>query len=66
MRNCLVNEKRNIYDYNDEWMDCATLQRYSNCNKCRRIKRKNDSKKEILDLTNTIERLEINKMKVEL
>ena len=50
MRNCLINEKRNIYDYNGERTDRATLQRYNNCNKCRRIKRKNDSEREILDL----------------
>ncbi len=50
MRNCLVNKKGNMYDYNDERTDYTILQRYNNCNKCRRIKRKNDSKKEILNL----------------
>ena len=33
MRNCLVNEKGNVYDYNNEQTDRATLQRYNNCNK---------------------------------
>ena len=50
MRNYLVNEKKDIYNYYGERIDRTTLQHYSNCNKRRRIKRKNDSKREILDL----------------
>ncbi len=50
MRNCLVNKKGNTYDYSDKQTDCAILQRYNNCNKHRKIKRKNDLKKEIQDL----------------
>ncbi len=50
IRNCLINKKRNIYNYYNEQTDRTTLQRYNNCNKHRRIKRKIYSKREILNL----------------
>ncbi len=50
MRNRLVNEKGNVYNYNGEQTDRTTLQHYNNCNKRRKIKRKNDLEREILDL----------------
>ncbi len=50
MQNCLVNKKGNVYNYYDKQTDRTTLQRYSNCNKHRILKRKDNSKNEIIDL----------------